>query len=198
MRICTSIARLDISTVRILNLIVILAGFGAMTVQGALANASHSLTTNRNTSSLVQQNRVNRSLPIALPRVNMMVSRNSLPPTRLDSFVASAGGNAEAIYGDEGTYYIPPYKGFSYEHRINAGIVGQSDAGLTTGHSSYLPSATGADEFLAPPGEWSQSGANYGDPSLNHADAALNIADQTNVEMSVINSQESNKNAIRP
>ncbi len=106
-------------------------------------------------------------------------SSNALPPTTLDSFVRNAGGNAEAIYGDEGTTSIPPYLGFSYSHRINAGITGQRDAGLTTGHGSYLPSTWGADEFLAAPGEQSQAGANGGNPRLNNADAALNTADQT-------------------
>ncbi|MFX9676748.1 hypothetical protein ABTO97_19115, partial [Acinetobacter baumannii] len=89
-------------------------------------------------------------------------TRGGLPATTLDSFVKNAGGNAEAIYGDEGTTKIPPYFGFSYDHRINAGITGSRDAGLTTGHGSTLPSAWGADEFLAPPGEMSLAGANGG------------------------------------
>jgi hypothetical protein len=198
MSICTTNEKSNLSTSKISKTLILLAGIGLMTVQAALANPSYSPIANRSASFPVQQNRVNTSLAVALPRVSMIASRNNLPPTRLDSFVRSAGGNAEAIYGDEGTYYIPPYKGFSYEHRINAGIVGQSDAGLTTGHGSYLPSATGADEFLAPPGEWSQSGANYGQPRLNHADAALNIADQMDVTMIVVNDQESNRNAISP
>jgi len=59
--------------------------------------------------------------------------------------------------------------------------VGQRDAGLTTGHGSYMPSAWGADEFIAPPGEWSQSGSNNGSPNYNGADAlliAMDNADQ--------------------
>jgi hypothetical protein len=104
--------------------------------------------------------------------------RNGLPPTTMDSFVHEAGGNAETIYGDEGTDSIPPYFGFDYSHRINKGIVAQRDKGLTTGHGSMMPSAWGADEFLAPPGEMSLSGTNNGNPQLNNADAGLNAADQ--------------------
>lgn len=102
--------------------------------------------------------------------------RNSLPPTRLDSFVLNAGGHAEHIYGDEGADGIPPYFGFNTVHRINTGIVGDRDAGLTTGHGSYMPDAFGADEFIAPPGEWSQSGANGGNHNYNNAAAALDAA----------------------
>jgi hypothetical protein len=81
---------------------------------------------------------------------------NGLPPTSLDSFVANSGYN-DAIYGDEGTDGLPPYYGFDASHRINAGITGQSAAGLTTGHSSYLPDAWGGDEFTG--NEWSMSGS---------------------------------------
>lgn len=91
-------------------------------------------------------------------------SRNGLPATVMDSFVRNAiqAGRAEAIYGDEGTGDNPPpfYGGFTAEHRINAGIVGQQDAGLTTGHGSLLPDAWGRDEFLGL--ESSQSGSNSG------------------------------------
>ena len=51
----------------------------------------------------------------------------NLPPTRLDSFVKNAGGNAETIYGDEGTESIPPLFDFD---SINSGI---TSSGLTTG-----------------------------------------------------------------
>jgi len=105
--------------------------------------------------------------------------RNGLPPTTMDSFVYEAADQAEHIYGDEGVDGLPPYFGFDYVHRINNGITNQRDAGLTTGHGSYLPSAWGADEFIAPPGEMSQSGTNGGNPQLNNADAALNAADQS-------------------
>lgn len=91
-------------------------------------------------------------------------SRNGLPATVMDSFVGNAikAGRAEAIYGDEGTGENPPpfYGGFTAEHRINAGIVGQQDTGLTTGHGSRLPDAWGRDEYLGQ--EWSQSGSNNG------------------------------------
>ena len=65
----------------------------------------------------------------------------NLPPTRLDSFVAQAGGNAELIYGDEGIMDIPPLFGFTEMSRINAGI---NSGGLTTGHQDgSLPEAWG-------------------------------------------------------
>jgi hypothetical protein len=98
--------------------------------------------------------------------------RNGLPPTRMDSFVLNAGAASDQIYGDEGTYDIPPFFGFGYENRINAGITGIRDKGLTTGHGSMMPSATGADEFIAPGnpgGEWSLSGVNNGNPRDNGA-----------------------------
>ncbi len=95
--------------------------------------------------------------------------RNGLPPCTMDSFVHEAAGEAEHIYGDEGTTDIPPYMGFSTVHRINNGIFDIRDKGLTTGHGSYLPDAWGADEFIAPPGEWSQSGANNGNRQTNGA-----------------------------
>lgn len=63
---------------------------------------------------------------------------SGLPSTSLDSFVQTAGGQAESIYGDEGTVDIPPLFHFD---TINSGIHGQSAAGLTTGHESNLPSA---------------------------------------------------------
>lgn len=87
---------------------------------------------------------------------------DKLPQTRLDSFVFAAGGNADLIYGDEGgravgersdsSSALPPYFSYDRPHRIASG--GESDA-LSTGHGSYLPDATGKDEFLG--AEWSQS-----------------------------------------
>ncbi|HEY9676551.1 MAG TPA: hypothetical protein V6C76_01015 [Drouetiella sp.] len=56
--------------------------------------------------------------------------RGSLPPTRLDSFVANSG-NPFMIYGDEGEDGPPPLYGFSYGNTIQSGIQGS----LTTGHS---------------------------------------------------------------
>lgn len=80
-----------------------------------------------------------------------------LPPTRLDSFVAESGYN-DHIYGDEGTDGPPPYCCFEKWNRIDAGIYGDRDAGLTTNHGSVLPSAWGKDEFIGGP-EWSMSGS---------------------------------------
>lgn len=82
--------------------------------------------------------------------------RNGLPPTRMDSFVKEAKQHAAHIYGDEGTYGLPPYMGFSKVHRINTGIMDERDSGLTTGHGSYLPDAWGGDEFHQ--NEWDLSG----------------------------------------
>lgn len=107
-----------------------------------------------------------------LPRVRMTglgglatihgpTGRNGLPVTSLDSFVLNAGGHAEHIYGDEGADGLPPYFEFTKAHRINTGITGQRDTGLTTGHGSYLPDAWGGDEYVDGP-EWSQSGSNGG------------------------------------
>ena len=45
--------------------------------------------------------------------------KQALPPTNLDSFVTQAGGMADLIYGDESDG-LPPFFGFSQEHRINA------------------------------------------------------------------------------
>lgn len=87
------------------------------------------------------------------------VSRRDLPPCRMDSFVDQAGGMAELIYGDEGVIGLPPYDYFTKEHRINAGIFGTRDAGLTTGHGSFMPDAWGADEYIG--NEWGQSGSQY-------------------------------------
>lgn len=91
-------------------------------------------------------------------------SRNGLPATTMDSFVANAvkAGRGDEIYGDEGVGAAPPpfYAGFTANHRINAGIVGEQDAGLTTGHGSYLPDAWGRDEYLGGQ-EWSRGGQNY-------------------------------------
>lgn len=88
--------------------------------------------------------------------------RNGLPATSLDSFVAQAKkfGVADQIYGDEGQgANPPPYKGFTAQHRINAGIRGEQDAGLSTGHGSMLPDAWGRDEFIGGL-EMSQGGYN--------------------------------------
>ncbi|MCC7532210.1 MAG: hypothetical protein IT342_27145 [Candidatus Melainabacteria bacterium] len=104
------------------------------------------------------------SLPIGagqgLARVSGPRGRNGLPPTRLDSFVKEAGGHAWHIYGDEGTYSIPPFFEFSPIHRIERGITGARAAGITTQHGSPLPPAWGGDEFVDTEG-FTQSGAPY-------------------------------------
>lgn len=75
-----------------------------------------------------------------------------LPPCTMDSFVRNAEGMADLIYGDEGTDGPPPFQEFDAIHRIDAGIFGDRNKGLTTGHRSHLPSAWGNDEFLG--AEW--------------------------------------------
>lgn len=89
--------------------------------------------------------------------------RRQLPPVRMDSFVDQAGGNKELIYGDEGANGLPPYFGFSKEHRIDAGIMGIRDQGLTTGHGSVMPDAWGGDEKTG--NEWSDT--NRGRPPMH-------------------------------
>ncbi len=95
-----------------------------------------------------------------MARIRGPRGRNGLPPTRLDSFVKEAGGSAWHIYGDEGTYSIPPFFEFTPGHRIERGITGGRAAGLTTSHGSALPPAWGGDEFVDTEG-FTQSGAAY-------------------------------------
>ncbi len=112
--------------------------------------------------------------------------RASLPPCNLDSFVHQAGAQAEAIYGDEGIHSKPPLSGYTKASRINAGIFGVNDAGLTTGHGSYMPDGGGADEFIdRPNGEWDLSGATgntsgadiYGTPVFTYTSPPLDPSD---------------------
>lgn len=86
-----------------------------------------------------------------LARRSGPTAANGLPVCRLDSFVHEAGGRAELIYGDEGTDGPPPIHGFNQENRIDAGIYGGRDAGITTGHQGHLPSSWGRDEFIGGP-----------------------------------------------
>lgn len=95
------------------------------------------------------------STAITLP-ANAQVGRK-LPPTTTDSFVKQAQGNADLIYGDEGTLDVPPYDSFDQIHRINSGIYDTRAKGLTTGHGSYMPDAWGGDEWTG--NEWSRSGS---------------------------------------
>ena len=83
-------------------------------------------------------------------------SQQNLPPVNLDSFIKEAGIHADDIYGDEGKIDLPPFAGYTKAHRINAGIMDLRDAGLTTGHGSWMPDASGADEFIG--NEWGQAG----------------------------------------
>lgn len=83
------------------------------------------------------------------------------------------------------------YGGFTENMRINVGITSSaSNNGLTTGHSSYLPSAWGADEFLFPGGEWNQavlgpSGNAYNNP-LTAAALMVPLADPINYRAEVL------------
>lgn len=104
---------------------------------------------NQKTASI----KVGTRMTPANPYLSINGFRNNLPPTRFDSFVRNAGAHAEHIYGDENNVY----QCFSEAHRINTGISGDRDAGLTTGHGSILPDAWGRDEFSDKP-ESSQSG----------------------------------------
>jgi len=103
-----------------------------------------------------------------MARIRGPRGRNGLPPTRLDSFVKEAGGHAWHIYGDEGTYSIPPFMEFTPIHRIERGITGPRAAGMTTSHGSALPPAWGGDEYVDTEG-FTQSGAPYQqiNPMLN-------------------------------
>lgn len=99
-------------------------------------------------------------------------SRRQLPPVQMDSFVDQAGGAAELIYGDEGADGLPPYFGFNASHRIDNGIQGIRDQGLTTGHGSLMPSAWGGDEYIG--AEWADTNRgharnNYGGEGLDAA-----------------------------
>ena len=47
---------------------------------------------------------------------------------------------------------------FTKANRINAGITGLNNKGLTTGHGSWLPDAWGGDGTKGQPNEWSRSG----------------------------------------
>lgn len=91
------------------------------------------------------------------PGGNPALNARGLPPTNLDSFVYQAGGRAEEIYGDEGVDGLPPIDSFTSQNRIDAGIFGTRNAGLTTGHGSIMPAAWGGDEYCHGT-EWVRSG----------------------------------------
>ncbi len=71
-----------------------------------------------------------------VPLDKMYGGGRGLPKTVLDSFVRSAGGSADQIYGDEGSDSIPPFFTFDQSHRIERGI---HSGGLSTGHSGGAP-----------------------------------------------------------
>jgi hypothetical protein len=78
------------------------------------------------------------NLAVATRTILSQGGRQTLPVTNLDSFVYQSG-MSDAIYGDEGQGgSIPPYMGMDESHTIGSGI---NSGGLTTGHSSNMPSA---------------------------------------------------------
>jgi hypothetical protein len=138
--------------------------------------------------SAMAQSYLNQGGMMLTPPANTGAMVGGLPATVLDSFVQQAGGQAELIYGDEGVYDIPPYFEFTVPHRINSGIFGQSDAGLTTGHGSWMPDAWGGDEFVKGP-EWSQSGPSTGNAASELAlSAILGGANPVNSALNAANS----------
>jgi len=84
--------------------------------------------------------RTSKVSPAIAPTYFGQLAPGGLPQTQLTSFVQDAGGSAELIYGDEGTFGIPPYFSFTQDHRIGSGIASSQ---LSTGHASTLPSAWG-------------------------------------------------------
>lgn len=86
---------------------------------------------------------------------------NGLPMTTSDGFVENAGGMAELIYGGDGSNGPPVFNGYDPSHRIERGIQGERAEGLTTGHGSPLPSASGGDEFVKPE-PFTQAGSSSG------------------------------------
>ncbi|CAN5144535.1 hypothetical protein BH11CYA1_BH11CYA1_38380 [soil metagenome] len=74
---------------------------------------------------------------------NPNLNSRGLPYATLDSFVYQAGSRKEEIYGDEGVNGLPPINGFNAQNRIDYGIFGTRNAGITTGHGSLMPAAWG-------------------------------------------------------
>lgn len=96
-----------------------------------------------------------------LAEIHGPTGNNGLPITSTDGFVENAGADAEPIFGGEGGNGRPVYEGFDPSHRIERGIHGDRADGLTTGHGSPLPSASGGDEFVKPE-PFSQVGSSGG------------------------------------
>jgi len=91
---------------------------------------------------------------------NPNLNSRGLPYATLDSFVHQAGGRREEIYGDEGVNGLPPIDGFNAQNRIDYGILGTRNAGLTTGHGSIMPAAWGWADGTN--NEWALSGDKSG------------------------------------
>jgi hypothetical protein len=108
------------------------AAYQAYMAQVAQQQAQQANHTMGLTSAPTGNQRIS-SLPVCQTAI-MSGTGSSLPATTLDSFVADAGGNAENIYGDEGTTDIPPLFGFSYGNSIQSGM-----PAMTTGHDIGLP-----------------------------------------------------------
>lgn len=95
------------------------------------------------------------------------VGRNELPETRSDSMVKEAGGRAWLGFGNEGVDGPPPFMGYTPEHRIERTFTGVRAEGLTTGHASLLPPASGGDEKVAPE-PFTMSGSPYPARAVPH------------------------------
>lgn len=146
-----------------LLMLLLLGGAEAALAQGALQSQArpgdmmHTTGTTNNfhlPNSMYSNQQRAAFVPTGLGGIAPMYGprgRNGLPNTTLDSFVLNAP-NKDFIYGDEGADGLPPYMGFTTEHRINSGIVGPRAQGISTGHSSVLPNAWG-NCYHSPPGE---------------------------------------------
>lgn len=127
------------------------AATNSLAASGARGRTTRLTGTQSQFTSNISQPNLPASYLSTLSRRSGPQAANGLPVCRLDSFVHEAGGRAELIYGDEGTNGPPPIEGFNQENRIDSGIYGDRDAGLTTGHQGRLPSSWGRDEFIGGP-----------------------------------------------
>jgi hypothetical protein len=140
---------------------------------GAFGNLSGSTSDSNRADSSPTSNQRIPGLQYAgfggLAEIHGPTGRNGLPITSTGSFVENAGGFAELIFGGEGSNGIPVYEGFEPIHRIERGIQGVSAEGLTTGHGSLLPSASGGDEFVKPEA-FTQAGSSSGGNTWGKSD----------------------------
>lgn len=105
-------------------------GQPAVAKSGFLADTAAEYSTSARTS--------NQSTRTLAPACSATLSKrrfNSLPPTRLNSFVKQAGKDAEKIFGDEEPL-LPRYFGFDESHRLER--VMEKNPDLTTGHKCSL------------------------------------------------------------